>query len=57
MLVSVVDTVKGVLDPRGPAVEVAADSFAPSDFSVHARNARKTRELGSLDNHSGAPAR
>ena len=35
MLDSVIDTVKGVLDPHGPAVEAAANSFAPADFSVH----------------------
>ncbi len=35
MLASVIDTIKGVLDPHGPAVEAAASSYAPADFSVH----------------------
>lgn len=35
MLASAIDTVKGVLDPHGPAIEAAATSFAPADFSVH----------------------
>jgi Kef-type K+ transport system membrane component KefB len=32
---SLVETVTGVLEPHGPAVEAAANSFTPSDFSVH----------------------
>ena len=35
MLDSVIDTIRGVLDPHGPAVEAAASSFTPTDFSVH----------------------
>ena len=32
---SAVDALTGVLDPHGPAVAAAANSFAPGDFSVH----------------------
>jgi Kef-type K+ transport system membrane component KefB len=32
---SLVETVSGVLEPHGPAVEAASNSFTPSDFSVH----------------------
>ena len=32
---SAIDALTGVLDPHGPAVAAAANSFAPSDFSVH----------------------
>ena len=35
MLDSVIDTIRGVLDPHGPAVAAAASSFTPTDFSVH----------------------
>jgi Kef-type K+ transport system membrane component KefB len=35
MLDSAVKALTGVLDPHGPAVEAAANSFAPGDFSVH----------------------
>lgn len=32
---SAIDALTGVLDPHGPAVAAAANSFAPGDFSVH----------------------
>lgn len=32
---SAIDALAGVLDPHGPAVTAAANSFAPGDFSVH----------------------
>ena len=32
---SAIDALAGVLDPHGPAVAAAANSFAPGDFSVH----------------------
>ena len=32
---SAIDALAGVLDPHGPAVTAAANSFAPDDFSVH----------------------
>ncbi len=32
---SALDALTGVLDPHGPAVAAAANSFAPNDFSVH----------------------
>jgi hypothetical protein len=32
---SLLATIKGVLDPHGPAAEAVAKSFAPGDFSVH----------------------
>jgi Kef-type K+ transport system membrane component KefB len=32
---SSVDTLKGVLEPHGPAIAASATSFAPNDFSVH----------------------
>jgi Kef-type K+ transport system membrane component KefB len=35
MLASVIDTIGKVLEPNGPAVEAAANSFTPTDFSVH----------------------
>jgi Kef-type K+ transport system membrane component KefB len=35
MLASVIDTIGKVLEPNGPAVEAAASSFTPTDFSVH----------------------
>ncbi len=35
MLASVIDVIGKVLEPNGPAVEAAANSFTPTDFSVH----------------------
>lgn len=35
MLASVIDVIGNVLEPNGPAVEAAANSFTPTDFSVH----------------------
>ena len=35
MLESAIATLKGVLGPNGPAVEAAANSYTPTDFSVH----------------------
>ncbi|MDB5705588.1 MAG: cation:proton antiporter [Sphingomonas bacterium] len=32
---SLLQTVRGALDPHGPAVQAVAKSFAPGDFSVH----------------------
>ena len=32
---SLLETIRGVLGPHGPAVEAAASSFSPGDFSVH----------------------
>jgi Kef-type K+ transport system membrane component KefB len=32
---SAIATLKGVLDPHGPAVDAISTSFTPSDFSVH----------------------
>ncbi len=32
---STIKTITGVLDPHGPAIEAVANSFTPSDFSVH----------------------
>ncbi len=32
---SAIDALTGALDPHGPAVAAAANSFAPGDFSVH----------------------
>ncbi len=32
---STITTIKGVLDPHGPAVDAAANSFTPGDFSIH----------------------
>lgn len=35
MLSSAIETFKAVLDPNGPAVEAVANSYTPTDFSVH----------------------
>ena len=35
MLVSAIDTLSKVLDPNGPAQAATANSFTPTDFSVH----------------------
>jgi Kef-type K+ transport system membrane component KefB len=35
MFDNALETLKGVLDPHGPAAEAAANSFAPADYSVH----------------------
>ncbi len=35
MLASVIDVIGKVLEPNGPAVEAGANSFTPTDFSVH----------------------
>jgi Kef-type K+ transport system membrane component KefB len=32
---SLLATIKGVLDPHGPAADAVAKSFAPGDFSIH----------------------
>ncbi len=35
ILDSAFETIAGVLDPHGPAVEASANSYTPTDFSVH----------------------